>query len=110
MKKYIIKTWSIISVCSLFSCDGRNTSGIETQTSDESEYAIAYNVLTDGENDNYEVFTMNPDGSNKQNSTNLPGVECTYYSFRDKLYFISFQSKQNGKYSLYAVTLKGDKQ
>jgi len=65
MKKYIIKPWSIIGVSAIFDCGGSNTSGIETQMGEESKYAIAYNALTDGENGNYEVFTMNLDGSNK---------------------------------------------
>ncbi|MBT8304482.1 MAG: hypothetical protein KJP09_08440, partial [Bacteroidia bacterium] len=50
---------------------------------------VAYNVAFDTENDNYEVFSMNMDGSDKKNITNLKGVEWTYDAYDDDLYFIS---------------------
>ncbi|MBT8295888.1 MAG: hypothetical protein KJO51_05685, partial [Gramella sp.] len=63
----------------LISCkESKNNS--EAPAKFEDEYAIAYNVLYDGEKDDYEVFSMNLDGSNKKNITNLPGVEWTYYA------------------------------
>ena len=73
----------------------------------QPEYAIAYNVLFDAENDNYEVFTMNLDGSNKKNVTNLPGVEWSYYSYKDQLYFISDKDFCHRCYRLYVTDPKG---
>jgi len=72
------------------------------------EYAIAYNVLVDDSTDNYEVFTMNPDGSDKHNITQLGGVEWTYHSFRDKLFFISDKDTSLRNYFLYVTNFKGD--
>ncbi len=73
------------------------------------DYAIAYNVLADAETDNYEVFTMNLDGSEKRNITNLSGVEWTYYTFQDELFFISDKDTcQRCGYYLYKTNYKGE--
>ncbi|MCB0401082.1 MAG: PD40 domain-containing protein [Flavobacteriales bacterium] len=83
----------------------------EIQQVIEPEYAIAYNVLAEPEEDNYEVFVMNMDGSEKRNITNLKGVEWTYYSFKDKIYFISDQdSCQRCVYNLYETNINGENQ
>lgn len=53
-------------------------------------WLIAYNVhLPDTTRDDYEVFTMNMDGSNKQNVTKHPDVAWTYEAVDDSLLFIS---------------------
>lgn len=80
-----------------------------TESSEKPEYVIAYNVLLDKENDNYEVFTMNMDGTGKKNLTNLPGVEWTYIAYRDNLFFISDKdSCHRCGYRLYKTNYKGD--
>lgn len=88
---------TLISVLSLFllagllySCGGKARD--DQNINSEAEYAIAYNVLVDGENINYEVFTMNIDGAERMNITNLPEVEWSYFSYRDKVFFISDKS------------------
>ena len=94
-------------ICILTSCTGINNSDTEINKV-EPEYDIAYNVLFDSENDNYEVFTMNLDGSDKRNITNLSGVEWTYYSYKDRLYFISDRDTcQRCAYFLYETDFKG---
>jgi hypothetical protein len=52
-------------------------------------YKIAYNVLVDDEIYIYDVFTMNPDGSEKRNITKTPGVEWVYSAYEDRLYVFS---------------------
>lgn len=102
-------TCLIIFVCAFLSYGESNKKDIETNNTNEPEYAIAYNVLTDSENDNYEVFTMNIDGTEKQNITNLSGVEWTYYSYRNKLYFVSDKDTcQRCAYFLYESDYKGE--
>jgi TolB protein len=92
----------------LFGCTVDKNRTIENSHISEFELAIAYNVLFDSENDNYEVFTMNMDGSEKRNITNLSGVEWTYYSFKDKLYFISDKDTcQRCAYYLYETNYQG---
>mgnify|MGYP003859713635 CR=1 FL=1 len=80
----------------------------ENSTAEQSGYVIAYNVLIDEETDNYEVFTMNIDGSEKRNITNLKGVEWTYYSYQDNLYFISDKDTCHRCYFLYQTNFKGE--
>ncbi|RZV60903.1 MAG: hypothetical protein EX254_08340 [Flavobacteriaceae bacterium] len=68
---------------------------------------IAYNVAFDIENDNYEVFSMNMDGSDKKNITNLKGVEWTYDAYDDDLYFISDKDTLHRHYFLYRMKADG---
>ena len=42
------------------------------------KYKIVYNVLEDREKDNYEVYSMNMDGSDQKNITNSPGVAASF--------------------------------
>jgi TolB protein len=80
----------------------------ESEEIAENEYAIVYNVLVNDSTDNYDVFMMNFDGSDKKNITNLPGVEWTYYSYKDKLYFISDKDTCHRCYFLYETNYKGE--
>lgn len=107
MKKHLRIALIILSSCWLISCH-INRAGGEKSGQSPSDYAIAYNVLVDSQEDDYEVFTMNLDGSAKQNITRLPGVEWTYYSYRDKLYFISDQDSCSRCYFLYQTNYQGD--
>ena len=43
----------------------------------DSEYGIAFNVLVDEANDNYNIFAMNIDGTERRNITNHPDVAWT---------------------------------
>ncbi|MEZ4852493.1 MAG: hypothetical protein R3B93_28720 [Bacteroidia bacterium] len=106
MKQHLTLTLFISSLCTFISCEGINKTS--NKIDKEAEYAIAYNVLFDSEKDNYEVFMMNLDGSEKTNITNLAGVEWTYYSYRNKLYFISDQDTcQRCAYYLYETNYQG---
>ncbi len=90
----------------LISCkESKNNS--EDSTKLEDQYAIAYNVLYDAEKDDYEVFSMNLDGSNKKNISNLPGVEWTYYAQGKNLYFISDKDTAHRNYFLYKTDFAG---
>ena len=71
-------------------------------------YKIAYNVLLDGEEDNYEVFSMNLDGSDKRNISNLKGVEWTYNAHGKELYMISDKDSTHRVYYLYRTNSEGD--
>lgn len=108
MIKYAIEACLIFLLSTLISCGGRNKSGEESNKVNEPEYAIAYNVLYNNSTDNYEVFTMNLDGSGKQNITNLSGVEWTYYSYKNKLYFISDKDTCHRCFFLYETNFNGE--
>ena len=73
-----------------------------------SRYKIIYNVLENQEKDNYEIYSMNMDGSDKKNITNTPGVEWVYYAWKDKVYFVSDQDTCHRCYFLYEMDAEGN--
>jgi TolB protein len=74
----------------------------------KSQYKIVYNVLEDREKDNYDIYSMNMDGSGKKNLTNTPGVEWVYYAYEDKVYFISDKDTCHRCYFLYEMDAEGN--
>lgn len=74
---------------------------------DLRNYQIAYNVLTDKAADNYEIFVMNADGSEKRNISNWKGVDWVYTSFGEKIYFVSDRDTSHRKYFLYEMDSDG---
>ncbi len=71
------------------------------------QYKIAFNVLQDQKADDYEVYTMNMDGSAMKNVTNHKDVAWTYYSIPGKLLFISDRGACRRCYFLYESDLEG---
>ena len=72
------------------------------------EYKIVYNVFEDREKDNYEIYSMNLDGSGKKNLTNTPGVEWVYYAWKDKVYYVSDKDTCHRCYFLYEMDAEGN--
>lgn len=70
-------------------------------------WMIAYNLLVDSEKSDYEIFIMNPDGSNPRNISNHPGVDWVYYAYDDKLYFVSDRDTCSRCYFLYEMDSEG---
>ena len=84
----------------------RNT---QPQVSDPGyDLMIVYDVLFDSTKDNYEVFIMKSDGSEKKNISNHPGVDWVYYAFEDKIYFISDRDTAHRHYFLYEMDVNGN--
>jgi TolB protein len=73
-----------------------------------SKYKIVYNVLEDREKDNYEIYSMNMDGTGQKNITNTPGVEWVYYAYKDKVYYISDKDTCHRCYFLYEMDAEGN--
>ncbi|NUQ82082.1 MAG: PD40 domain-containing protein [Bacteroidetes bacterium] len=71
-------------------------------------YRIAYNVLVNGEKDDYDVFTMNPDGSDRKNITRHPDVAWTYMAEGNRLFFISDRDTAYRNYFLYETDAHGN--
>lgn len=71
-------------------------------------YKIVYNVLEDKEKDNYELYSMNMDGSDRKNITNTPGVEWVYYAYKNKVYYISDIDTCHRCYFLYEMDAAGN--
>lgn len=74
----------------------------------DQQYKIAYNVYYDTLNDDYEVFVMNMDGSDKKNISNSSGVDWVYYAYKDKIYFISDRDTTHRMYFLYSMDADGN--
>ncbi len=75
--------------------------------SQQSQYKIVYNVFEDTAKDNYEIYSMNLDGSGKKNITNTPGVEWVYYAYKDRVFFISDRDTCHRCYFLYEMDADG---
>jgi len=106
-----MKQTAILIVCLAigagYSCNTRITG--KDMFSASSGFAIAYNVaVTDSlGNTNYEVFTMNTDGSDPKNITNNPDVAWTYKGYRNGLYFISDRDTSYRCFFLYKTDHQG---
>jgi TolB protein len=72
------------------------------------ELRIVYNVYYDTLNDDYEIFSMNLDGSDKRNISNSKGVDWVYYAYKDKVYFISDRDTTHRMYFLYEMDAYGN--
>jgi TolB protein len=68
---------------------------------------IAFNVLQDQKADDYEIYTMNTDGSGLRNVTNHKDVAWTYYSIPDRLLFVSDRDACRRCYFLYESHIDG---
>jgi TolB protein len=73
-----------------------------------NKYRIVYNVLFDKEKDDYEVFSMNADGSDKRNISNWKGVDWAYTAYKDKVYWISDRGACHRCYFLYESDAYGN--
>lgn len=98
--------FSIIAI--IISCNSpKNTAKTANQ---KNEYAIAYNIGvkdSDGKT-NYEVFTMNLDGSNPKNITKNKDVAWTYRADKNTLYFISDRDTCYRCFFLYKTDVNGN--
>nr|WP_321412554.1 hypothetical protein [uncultured Allomuricauda sp.] len=72
------------------------------------ELGLVYNVLRDPDIDNYEIYSMNLDGSDKKNITDLYPVDWTYYSYESTLYFVSDRGACKRCYFLYKSDFNGE--
>ena len=77
------------------------------KTTSRETYRIVYNVWHDRENDDYEVFSMKPDGTDRRNISNWEGVDWVYYAYDDKVYFISDRDTTHRMYFLYEMDAFG---
>ena len=80
-----------------------------TSNAQQANYRIVYNVFEDTAKDNYDIYVMNMDGSGKKNITNTPGVEWVYYTYKEKVFFISDRDTCHRCYFLYEMDADGNK-
>lgn len=76
---------------------------------EEDRYLIAYNVLVDDQNDNYDVFVIDPDSSTGKNITRHPDVAWTYLAYDQHIYMVSDRSSNCERcYHLWKMNSKGE--
>ena len=80
----------------------------QSSIAQKARYKIVYNVYEDTARDNYDIYSMNMDGSDKKNLTNTPGVEWVYYAYEDKVFFISDKDTCHRCYFLYEMDADGN--
>ncbi len=73
----------------------------------EKNQKIVYNVLLDENGGDYEVFSMNLDGSDKTNLSTSPSVDWAYYTSGNKIYFISDRDTCASCFYLYKMNSDG---
>lgn len=95
-------------ILALLKCSSTDSRKLTAKPEPGKNYKIAYNVLYDAEADNYEVFIMDMDGSNKKNLSNWKGVDWVYYAYKDKIYFISDRDTTHRIYYLYEMDADGN--
>ncbi len=91
----------------LLSCN--HSRSVTSRIKNSADLAIAYNIAvkdTAGKS-NYEVFTMNTDGSNAKNITNNKDVAWTYAANGKDLYFVSDRDTCYRCYFLYKTDVNG---
>lgn len=79
------------------------TPAVETQSDAAAPYRIVYNARVDSEADDYEVFRMNLDGSEKRNLSNDPAVDWAYHADEHRVYMVSDRDDEKRKYRLYEM-------
>jgi TolB protein len=70
-------------------------------------WKIAFNSVVDQKADDYDVFTIEADGTGLRNVTNNKDVSWTYYSLPGKLLFISDRGACRRCYFLYEAGIDG---
>lgn len=88
----------------------KTTKRATTTNFQNPENAIAFNIAVKDSSgkSNYEVFTINLDGSNSKNITNNKDVAWTYRAYKNTLYFISDRDTCYRCFFLYKTDNNGD--
>jgi TolB protein len=83
---------------------------VKTEQEKKPDLGIAYNIAVKDASgkSNYEIFTMNLDGSNSRNITNNPDVAWTYRAYKKDLYFISDRDTCYRCFFLYKTDVHGN--
>ncbi|MEJ2050471.1 MAG: DPP IV N-terminal domain-containing protein [Calditrichota bacterium] len=102
------KTLNLIVIFTLFAILLTNCTRYDNPELKKQPFKVAYNVMVDESSGNYEVFIMNLDGSEKQNITNSPAVDWVYYSYNNRIYFISDRDTTPKLFFLYQMDADGN--
>lgn len=74
----------------------------------KSKARIVYNVMLNKSCSNYEIFSMNLDGSDKKNLSNWTGADWVYATHGNKIYFVSDRDSLPRQWFLYEMDGQGN--
>lgn len=77
------------------------------ESASEKKYRIVYTVPMNEEYTEYDIFSMNMDGTDRQNLTNKAGVDWAYYADGDRVFFVSDRDTTSRTYFLYKMNAIG---
>ena len=100
-----MRTQILFGVALITACSGTPSSEPQQEA---PVLRIAYNVFTNSPEDNYEIFVVDLDGTNKRNITNTPGVDWVYAAYDDRLLFLSDRDTCHRCYFLYGMDADGN--
>jgi TolB protein len=81
----------------------------KSQAAGTGRYRIAYNIhVPDTTKDDWEIMTMQMDGSGKKNILNHTDVAWTYHAYENKLFFISDRDTCYRCFFLYSTDADGN--
>lgn len=86
---------------------GCTSKSMDTQQPTSPSYQIAYNIAMNEKQTDYDVWTMNLDGSSNTNLTYNPDVAWTYLAATNKIFFISDRDTCHRCFYLYEMTHEG---
>lgn len=102
-----LQHWFLPMIAFLASAACKNPAVQEPQPVAAKHYRIAYNISMDSTGRNYQIWSMNLDGSDKRNLVNHSEVSWTYYAWEDRLFFISDRDTAYRNYYLYEMDALG---
>ena len=73
-----------------------------------SDLRIAFNTPEDSKTDDYDIYSMNIDGSDIKNITNNKDVAWTYYAWKNRLFSISDRGACRRCFALYESSANGE--
>lgn len=74
----------------------------------DQKYRIVYTVPMNEEYTEYDIFSMNMDGTDRRNLTNKAGIDWAYHADGDKVFFVSDRDTTSRTYFLYAMDAYGE--
>ncbi len=92
----------------IISCSSKKSTS-DHDDKKEKKYKVLYNVFTpdSAAPNNYEVFSVSTDGTENKNITEHKDVAWVYYTFKNKVYFISDRDTSYRYYLLYSMDYDG---
>ena len=105
--RHLYKPTLLLSLITLLSSFVYYSYSKQTQNQ-PANLKIIYNVQLNDSCANYEVFSMNTDGTEKKNLSKWKGADWAYATFGNKIYFVSDRDSTSRWWFLYEMDVNGN--